>query len=79
MPGRYAVNFIVVGLAFFFVFLRSKQFSLSEGGYFVGIVIYAFVYALISLIVYLFNRKKASPKKATKKAEGSAYQSMFRD
>lgn len=80
MPGRYAVNFIIVGLAFFFVFLRSKQFSLSAGGYFVGIVLYAFIYALISLIVYLVGRKKKPTEKTklkTKKEEKNAYQSMF--
>lgn len=80
MPGRYAVNFIVVGLAFFFVFLRSKQFSLTAGGYFVGIVVYAFVYAVISLIVYLVARKKkATVKVSVKKEQKPAYKSMFND
>ncbi len=78
MPGRYAVNFIVVGLAFFFVFLRSKQFSLTAGGYFVGIVVYSFVYAVISLTVYLVGRKKKPAVKAkAKKEEKSSYKSMF--
>ncbi len=80
MPGRYAVNFIIVGLAFFFVFLRSKQFSLTSGGYFVGIVVYAFAYALIALAVYLVGRKKRPAKKALpKKEEKPAYKSMFEE
>ncbi len=78
MPARYAVNFIVVGMAFFFVFLRSKQFSLTAGGYFVGIVVYAFVYAVISLTIYLVGRKKKPvEKEKTKKAEKPPYKSMF--
>ena len=81
-PVRYTVNFVIVGIAYFFVILRSRQFAFtSAGAYLVGIVIYVLAYALIVgiafLIRYLLSRKtgKAPTKKVTSQEEG--YTSRF--
>ncbi len=78
-PALWALNFLLIGLAYFFVILRSRQFAFtSAGSYVVGIVIYILCYAVIAggavLARLLFNRKKKNAPIPTKKDE---YTSRF--
>ena len=56
-PAKWAVNFVVVGLAYFFVVLRSGFLVVTgEAFYVVGILLYAFVYAIIAGTVAIVHR-----------------------
>ena len=74
---RYTVNFVIVGIAYFFVILRSRQLAFtSAGAYLVGIVIYVLAYLLIIgialLIRWLTPHKTATstPSKANEEYTG---------
>ena len=80
-PALWALNFLIIGLAYFFVILRSRQFAFtSAGSYVVGIVIYILLYAVIAGAAALFRllcrrKKKASAAAPTPKKE--EYTSRF--
>ncbi len=81
LPVRYTVNFVIIGIAYFFVILRSRQFAFtSSGAYLVGIIIYVFVYALVvglSLLVrFLIGRRKGAAPTSTG-TESDEYSSRF--
>ena len=56
-PAKWAVNFVVVGVAYFFVVLRSSFFVVTgESFYVVGMILYVIVYAAIAGTVALVHR-----------------------
>ena len=75
VPARWALNFVVVGIAYFFVVLRSGMMIVTANSfYIVGMLVYAFVYAVIAVISLLIRRftKKNKPE-----AEAPKYTSRF--
>ena len=74
-PARWALNFIVVGIAYFFVVLRSGMLIVTSPSFYViGMLLYAVAYAVIAGISILVHRitKKGAPE-----AETAEYTSRF--
>lgn len=80
-PVRYTVNFVIVGIAYFFVILRNRQLAFtSAGAYLVGIVLYVLAYALVVAISILIRYLVARRDRAdhpTKSADTDDYTSRF--
>lgn len=76
-PARWALNFVVIGIAFFFVVLRSGLLVVTASSFYViGMLIYVLVYAIIAavcLIVHRLLRRRNPPAPAS----GSEYTSRF--
>lgn len=83
--AQWALNFLIIGIAYFFVVLRSSQFAFkTANAYVAGVVIYIFGYAIavgIALLIrFLMKRgnKKSSPSKgSTEKKKNSGYTNRF--
>ncbi|MBQ2719527.1 MAG: hypothetical protein IJF73_05615 [Clostridia bacterium] len=78
-PALWALNFLIIGIAYFIVILRSRQFAFtSAASYVVGIVIYILVYGAIAggaaLIRFLLKKRKKPEAPTVKKEE---YTSRF--
>ncbi len=80
-PVRYTVNFVIVGIAYFFVILRSRQFAFtSAGAYLVGIVLYVLAYVLmvaISILVRYLASRHCRVARSAKNADKEEYSSRF--
>ena len=78
---RYTVNFLIVGIAYFFVILRSRQLAFtSAGAYLVGIVLYVVAYALVvalSLLVRALLARRQSTASQKANSDGNDYVSRF--
>ena len=74
-PARWALNFIIVGIAYFFVVLRSGMLVVTSSSfYIIGMILYMLVYAAIAGISLLVHRitKKGAPE-----TEAADYTSRF--
>jgi peptidoglycan/LPS O-acetylase OafA/YrhL len=75
-PARWAINFVVVGIAYFFVVLRSGILTASgDAFYVVGMLLYAIVYALIAGGTALIHRLRR--KTESEAADKPIYTSRF--
>ena len=76
IPAQWALNFFVIGIAYFFVVLRSGMIASTGSAFYVtGIIIYILSY-LIIMGISLLVRHLAKPKDA-QKDEKAEYTSRF--
>ena len=75
-PAQWALNFFVIGIAYFFVILRSGTIASTSGAFYVtGTVIYILFYLIVMGITLLI--KRITSKKETEKDEPAEYTSRF--
>lgn len=75
VPAQWAVNFLVVGIAYFFVVLRSGMIAPTSGAFYVtGVIAYILVYLVIFGITFLIKRLTKKPSDAKTEEE---YTSRF--
>lgn len=56
-PAAWVLNFLIVGIAFFFVILRSGTLVVTEASfYIVGMLLYTVVYGVVALANFLIRR-----------------------
>ena len=76
VPAQWALNFFVIGIAYFFVVLRSGMIASTSSAFYVtGIIIYILAY-LIVMGVTLLIKHLVKPKEA-EKDEAAEYTSRF--
>ena len=75
-PAQWALNFFIVGIAYFFVVLRSGTIASTSGAFYVtGVIIYILSYLVIMGVTLLVKHFMAP--KLAEKDESAEYTSRF--
>ena len=67
-PAQWLINFLIIGIGFFFVILRSGSIASTSGSFYVtGVIMYILVYLVVfgvtMLVKHLCARKQAEGEK----------------